>query len=500
MGGSWFDRARVLLVACALLAPLRAAAISFVPGHFYSTGYTTGPYLRDIIEYDADGRRLGALRLSPEIGDQLRGLAFGPDGLLYVVVVQSPGFVVLAIDHCGAVRATYRGDSYLAGNTFSGKLTIAGDDIYVAGWNDLTHFDRTRPGAGSVLYHHVNAGVFDAAVQPNGNLFVALDYAVLEITAAGEHVRWLDPPRPYFYSDVRGIEYDRAGDRLFVSQLGYSDFFDRVIRVDARTGAYEGDAAFSSPNDLFLTSRGELLVTGRNLPMRRYSRDLVPLGALGGGERFFVTEHPVSARCGDGALDPLEACDDHNRVSGDGCDAACAREPVHIGVTPMALTVVQQTAAPAVGAIRFSARDTAVASGAAGALDEAESVITIDYGNGASTGLFVLPACDARWRVNDGQQAIFAGASETTPPRSSEVANGKLVRFEARGLGDTRLSILGAADPERSVRISHCTTSAGAETCLCSTFPTCHWAKANGRARLTCANGIADPTCAAIGR
>ncbi len=34
-------------------------------------------------------------------------------------------------------------------------------------------------------------------------------------------------------------------------------------------------------------------------------------------------EAPISERCGDGALDALERCDDGNAVSGDGCSAQC---------------------------------------------------------------------------------------------------------------------------------------------------------------------------------
>ena len=31
----------------------------------------------------------------------------------------------------------------------------------------------------------------------------------------------------------------------------------------------------------------------------------------------------ASAACGDGTLDPLEACDDANLIDGDGCDSNC---------------------------------------------------------------------------------------------------------------------------------------------------------------------------------
>jgi cysteine-rich repeat protein len=40
-----------------------------------------------------------------------------------------------------------------------------------------------------------------------------------------------------------------------------------------------------------------------------------------------VLEAPVPTTCGNGIVDAGEACDDGNRVSGDGCSATCAIEP-----------------------------------------------------------------------------------------------------------------------------------------------------------------------------
>lgn len=56
---------------------------------------------------------------------------------------------------------------------------------------------------------------------------------------------------------------------------------------------------------------------------------------LAGDDLYFLASFPDAGRdlyrlalgaCGDGALDPLEECDDGNLVSGDGCSASCDRE------------------------------------------------------------------------------------------------------------------------------------------------------------------------------
>ncbi len=46
----------------------------------------------------------------------------------------------------------------------------------------------------------------------------------------------------------------------------------------------------------------------------------------GGKVEVMVTLQPGASLCGNGRMDPGEACDDSNRVSGDGCDYVCRRE------------------------------------------------------------------------------------------------------------------------------------------------------------------------------
>ncbi|MDX2167746.1 MAG: hypothetical protein SF182_11805 [Deltaproteobacteria bacterium] len=478
------------------IAATRSGAMSFVPQHLYATRYGA----LDIAEYDAGGRLLGATTLAPEIGRSLRGLAFGPDGLLYIAVTRETGFAVVALDHCGIVQATYRGDAYLDGNLTFGKLAIGGDDIYVAGQDVLTRFDRKRPGPGTVIY--TNNQVFDAEVLPSGNVLVASAYEIEEITRDGDVVRTLGEPLPQFYTDIRGIEYDPVAHDIYVSALGHTDFFFQVMRVDADTGVLEASRTFWYADDLFWTPNGALVVMHSREQMggQFFSRDLEQIGALTGAPRGFVTQYPVSAQCGDGSVQIFEMCDDGNRRPGDGCDSRCVREPLRIGVTPALLTVSESELGGSSGTIRFSARDSAIRKGPAGSLNEIQSQVTVAYGNGASTGTFALAACDPGWKTNDERVARFASGAQSTAPTTLTIESGKRISLVSKGLGDPPLSIVGVADPQRSVLVAHCTVNAGQETCLCSSFPSCRYKRVHGRAMLSCRKGVPDPSCAAIGR
>jgi hypothetical protein len=168
-------------------------------------------------------------------------------------------------------------------------------------------------------------------------------------------------------------------------------------------------------------------------------------------------------------------------------------------VRPTALHIAEDPSA-GVGSIRFTARDRSVVTGAAGGLDDIESTITIDYGNGAGSGLFRLPACDPGWRANDGGRATFVTAAAAQSGRTSIVESGRRLDFSAASLGDRPLSILGFANPRHGVLIAHCTINRGAETCLCSEFASCRRKTVGERAMLACRDGRPDPACRAIGR
>src|SRR5690606_15968593 len=109
-----------------LLAADDVVAFSFVTEHIYSTN---GPL--NIVQYEADGAVIDTITLSSELGTDLKGLAFGPDELLYVVAIRPTGFAVLAIDDSGTVQTEYPSTYLIHGNLSYGKIAVDDDNIYV---------------------------------------------------------------------------------------------------------------------------------------------------------------------------------------------------------------------------------------------------------------------------------------------------------------------------------------------------------------------------------
>jgi hypothetical protein len=275
----------ILSGICACLGTT-AAAFSFTRGHIYSTNY----FSLDIMEYDSSGNFIDSITLPSRLGSETRGIAFGPDNLLYVTMVRGSGFAVCALDSTGAVQQMYRNTPvYVAGNLSFGKIAIDHTFIYVAGQDELVRFRLGKPRSGRSIY--TNNQVFDAKVLPSGNLFVASAYAIDEITNQGTLVRHIILSGGPSFVDVRGVEYDPATDELFVTELGYTDFFFQLMRINASTGQFEQSVTFSYADDLFLSESNTLLVGSRTDTPRVYSEDLAQTGTIGTAQRMFVTQY-----------------------------------------------------------------------------------------------------------------------------------------------------------------------------------------------------------------
>jgi hypothetical protein len=275
----------ILSGICACLATT-AAGFSFTPGHIYTTNY----FSLDIMEYDSSGNFVDSLNLSSRLGSETRGIAFGPDNLLYVTMVRGSGFAVYALDSTGVVQQRYLNNNvYVAGNLSFGKIAVDRSFIYVAGQDELIRFRLGRPGQGRSIY--TNNQVFDAKVLPNGHLFVASAYAIDEITNQGTLVRNIILTGGPSFVDVRGVEYDPATDKLFVTELGYTNFFFQLMRIDASTGQFEQSVTFTYADDLFLTESNTLLVGSTSETPRIFSEDLAQIGTIGTAQRTFVTQY-----------------------------------------------------------------------------------------------------------------------------------------------------------------------------------------------------------------
>ena len=254
--------------------------LSFVPGNYYSASF----WSRTITQYNPSGQVVGSFTLPSSLADEVRGLAFGPDGLLYASAVWGSGFKVLAYDASGTLRQTYTGSVYLAGNLGYGKLAVDNQHIYVAGQDQLIRFDIGNPNSGVSLYS--NNQVFDVDLMPNGNLLVLSAYYLDEITPSGSLVRRL----PAWLTDARGVEYEPASDKVFVTQLGHTGFFFQLMRFNWTTGAMEANTYFWYGEDIFLTDSGRLLVGSSTTTPAFFTQDLTQVGTLGGGAQMFVTE------------------------------------------------------------------------------------------------------------------------------------------------------------------------------------------------------------------
>jgi hypothetical protein len=265
------------------LMPTTKAAITFVAGDYYSAN-SSSP---SIVQYNAVGEVVG----STTMPNNVNGLTFGPDGLLYATILGSDnrGFSVLAMTSQGAIQQAYSGDAYIYRSSF-GKTAIDGKYLYVAGQNQLTRFLLGSPLSGTVIY--TNNQIFDAVPLPNGNLLVASAYQVEEITTNGTLVRSLilRSSDNVLLNDIRGIEYNSATNKLFVTEFGHTDSFYQLLRYDATTGTLEKSTTFHYGDDIHLTLSGSLLVGSFDQLPTFFDQDLKPLGTLHGDFQNVVTQ------------------------------------------------------------------------------------------------------------------------------------------------------------------------------------------------------------------
>lgn len=97
-------------------------------------------------------------------------------------------------------------------------------------------------------------------------------------------------------------------------------FTDRVLPARRATNAAQ--ARFIAP-----ASDGTLVVTGEHYPVTEFSSTYPVAAAV-----LVSATTGARAPCGDGVVDPGEACDDANVIDGDGCDANCTATACGNGV------------------------------------------------------------------------------------------------------------------------------------------------------------------------
>ena len=138
-----------------LLTSSAPAALSlgnrFTRDNFYATCYWSST----INEYDPYGNLVGSLSPPGLGGKDLRGVAFGPDNLLYVVASQdSGGYSVYAMDALGSVQQTYQGSWSIRTGLYMGKIAFdQNNHFYVTSPSGIQQFTLGNPSSGGEPLH-----------------------------------------------------------------------------------------------------------------------------------------------------------------------------------------------------------------------------------------------------------------------------------------------------------------------------------------------------------
>jgi hypothetical protein len=258
----------------------------FTAEHFYATQY----FSKAISEYSPSGTLLDTITISSlSSGESLKGLCFGRDNLLYATVVASSQLSVIAINHSGQVQMKYQypGTFYASGNISYGKIDFDNSGhFYVGGASGIAKFNVGDVSSGTMFSNP--GSVYDLKTLPNGNMLAVTGYDLYEIGPTGSIVR--DVSNVYFV-DNRGVEYDPQNNVIYVSMLGYSYFYDKILKLNADTGQLIDNVTYNYADDLFLAKDGRLIAGSRTQSPGIFNKDLDYLGSFSGSEKMFVTQY-----------------------------------------------------------------------------------------------------------------------------------------------------------------------------------------------------------------
>lgn len=291
-------RVSAIVAAILLLGMLstQVESFSFSVGDFYAANISSSI----ITQYDTSGAIKGSLTVTlPSNGRDLRGLAFGPDGLLYATVAQSSGFSVLALDSYGTVQRTYTHTAYISGDIGYGAICFDNSGYFyvAAGGTGLVRFNTAAPSSVDIINREY--GVHDVEVLPSGNILMATSQFIFELNRQGQMIRWITPSDPNHlvigdspsFTDIQGIEYDPASNSLFVTAIGASGYYHKLTRVNAITGVVEACAIVSGGEHMILSNDGRLIVGNASYSTRVFSTSLESLGYFAGNTFPFVTQY-----------------------------------------------------------------------------------------------------------------------------------------------------------------------------------------------------------------
>lgn len=260
-----------------------AHAQVIIPNDIYTADYNSV-----IKHYSSTGAFVNSFSISATYGSEVKGMAYGPDGLMYATVgIDAGGFNVVALNSAGNVVQSYSGSEGVNGNLSYGKIGFATNgQFFVAGQNHLRRFTVGNP-TGTVVYTSLGQ-VFDVKGLPWGNLLVLSGNQIQEITTSGAVVRTINTS--ISLASAMGIEYYPATDSIYVTMFGFTGQFYRVMRINGQNGLVEKNVMYTQPDDLSLTVDNKLLVGSGSLNVGIFDLDLNQIGSLPGGQQNFVMQ------------------------------------------------------------------------------------------------------------------------------------------------------------------------------------------------------------------
>ncbi len=278
------------VLASLLVIPTAADAFGFVPGHFY----TTDAFSNTVNEMTASGVSVDSITLPASYTLGLRGLCFGPDGMLYVVAITDGGFDVLVLDSTGTIQNTYSSAGHIAGNVTYGKIAFATNgQFFVAADFFLEAFTPGSPNP-AYVYSPTDDRVFDVKGLPSGNLLVLSGQRLDEVTTAGSLVRTITPDNIDFI-DLRGVEFDPPTNRIFVAMGGECCLGPPhpLMRLNGATGHVELITSFYGDDLLLSNDRKLVVAVGFFNNTATFDLNLNQLGVFS-SQRMFITQMPAS--------------------------------------------------------------------------------------------------------------------------------------------------------------------------------------------------------------
>ncbi len=297
--------------------------------------------------------------------EDIGGLAVDLAGNLYVTS-HNPSVIgqdyVFKVTPAGAISviADILGDG--AGNAMEDPAGVATDvagNVYVAARNTDNVFRITPAGVVTEILDSTGDGTYalndpnGIATDAGGNVFVAARWSdnVFRISPGGTATQILDASGDgggyAFLCDLCPIVVDGSGN-VFVA----GDDADNVFRITPGGSVTKIlDVSGDGVEHLFYPARlavddvGNVYASGSNVFRVRPNGAIEHLLSVRGTLDGIFYENPftlatagpdllfagltsdnairISFVCGDGAVDPLEECDDGNPISCDGCSASC---------------------------------------------------------------------------------------------------------------------------------------------------------------------------------